>query len=73
MLDGMPAGPREIPLFVGDERLGRLTLVDPPRILDAAAASRVGTTLGGLIAIGRERERLVADRVDAETRSRTTT
>ena len=72
VLDGMPAGPREVPLFVGSERLGRLTLVDPPRVLDAAAASRVGTTLGGLIAIGRDRERLVADRVEAETRSRTT-
>jgi hypothetical protein len=73
VLDGAPAGPREIPLFAGEERLGRLTLVHPPQVLDAAASSRVSATLGGLIALGRERERLVAERVEAETRSRQTT
>jgi K+-sensing histidine kinase KdpD len=65
VLDAAPAGPREIPLFSGDQRLGRLELVDPPRIIDANAASRVGATLAGLIAIARERDRLVAERVEA--------
>src|SRR5262249_22674175 len=39
VLDAAPAGPREIPLFVGDRRVGRLELLDPPPILDAEPAA----------------------------------
>jgi K+-sensing histidine kinase KdpD len=73
VLDREPAGPREIPLFLDEHRLGRLTLVDPPTVIDMAAASRVGTTVAGLVAIAQERERLVAARTDAEARSPTAT
>jgi hypothetical protein len=62
VLDDVPAGPREIPLFSGDRRIGRLELVEPPAILDANTAARVGAMLGGLIAIAQERDRLTAAR-----------
>jgi two-component system, OmpR family, sensor histidine kinase KdpD len=62
VLDDVPAGPREIPLFSGDRRIGRLELVEPPAILDANTAARIGAMLGGLIAIAQERDRLAAAR-----------
>jgi K+-sensing histidine kinase KdpD len=69
-LDSTPAGDREVPLFLDQERIGRLVLVDPPAVIDLDTAARVGTTLAGLIAMGQARERRIEARVDAEARTR---
>ena len=47
------------------ERLGELVISDGPAVVDSRVGERVVTQLAGLIALGEQRDRLLAERVEA--------
>ena len=54
-----------LPVMLDGVRLGELVISDGPAVVDTRVAERVATQLAGLIALGEQRDRLLAERVEA--------
>jgi two-component system sensor histidine kinase KdpD len=55
-----------IPVVLDRERIAGLELTTPPDEVDPVVAERVASQLAGIIALGMQRDELIAERVEAE-------
>jgi two-component system sensor histidine kinase KdpD len=65
-----PATPGALPLILDGVRIAELVLSDTTAAVDPPVAARVSVQLAGLIALGIQRDELLAKRVEAETLQR---